>query len=350
MGNVGGFRYIASLEAQAIEKTWKAKYSSMPEAIEEEKRLKALAEKKKKEYIAREEKLAEEKIQRKVDWTNNETERKKQEIITNKPIVEKCLNQIEIFKNDIDNAVKEKEDKINKEILELEVQIKALSDEKKKCETNCQSLGLFKFSAKKENKTRIVELVEKIHNTEDKKQKCAEQVKNIKKQGTSAITNYKNSVEEFLAKKYNVKNQFWKEKLDIEEIIDIETSRQAAVEKTTQAQVENYADKLRILNALNDKNVTWEYSDPKLEEIQEKVGIDSRQRTSALVRQLREEGYVYRTEIKGMSFFKISSKGVKKIDVKRNEKDEYTTNKTYANLNCPEPPTWVIEKVLNKSI
>lgn len=38
LGDVGGMRYVASLEAQTIERFWKTKYSMMPEAIEEEKR------------------------------------------------------------------------------------------------------------------------------------------------------------------------------------------------------------------------------------------------------------------------------------------------------------------------
>lgn len=70
-----------------------------------------------------------------------------------------------------------------------------------------------------------------------------------------------------------------------------------ANKKMTKAQVENEEIKANILNAMeNGKAYT-------VTEIMKAVGLESNQKTSALVRQLKESGLVVRTENKGKAYF-----------------------------------------------
>ena len=70
-----------------------------------------------------------------------------------------------------------------------------------------------------------------------------------------------------------------------------------ANKKMTKAQVENEEIKANILNAMeNGKAYT-------VTEIMKAVGLESNQKTSALVRQLKENGLVIRTESKGKAYF-----------------------------------------------
>ena len=70
-----------------------------------------------------------------------------------------------------------------------------------------------------------------------------------------------------------------------------------ANKKMTKAQVENENIKAEILNAMEtDKAYT-------VTEIMKAVGLDSNQKTSALVRQLKESGLVIRSESKGKAYF-----------------------------------------------
>ena len=68
--------------------------------------------------------------------------------------------------------------------------------------------------------------------------------------------------------------------------------------KPTKAQTENEGIKAEILNAM-ETNVAYTISS-----IQKMVGLDSNQKTSALVRQLKESGLVERSEVKGKAYFK----------------------------------------------
>ena len=70
-----------------------------------------------------------------------------------------------------------------------------------------------------------------------------------------------------------------------------------ANKKMTKAQVENEEIKVKILNAMeNGKAYT-------VTEIMKAVGLESNQKTSALVRQLKESGLVIRSESKGKAYF-----------------------------------------------
>ena len=70
-----------------------------------------------------------------------------------------------------------------------------------------------------------------------------------------------------------------------------------ASRKPTKAQEENENIKASILEFMEDgKSYT-------ITEIQKAMGLDSNQKTSALVRQLKDGGLVVRSEVKGKAYF-----------------------------------------------
>ena len=70
-----------------------------------------------------------------------------------------------------------------------------------------------------------------------------------------------------------------------------------ASKKMTKAQVENEEIKANILDAMESGKA---YT---VTEIMKAVGLESNQKTSALVRQLKESGLVIRSESKGKAYF-----------------------------------------------
>lgn len=74
-------------------------------------------------------------------------------------------------------------------------------------------------------------------------------------------------------------------------------AKKNASRKPTKAQAENEAIKVKILDFMKENQI---YT---ITEIQKGVGLDSNQKTSALVRQLREAELVIRTESKGKAYF-----------------------------------------------
>lgn len=70
-----------------------------------------------------------------------------------------------------------------------------------------------------------------------------------------------------------------------------------ATRKPTKAQEENEVIKQNILNAM-ESGVAYTVT-----EIMKAVGLESNQKTSALVRQLKEADLVTRSEIKGKAYF-----------------------------------------------
>jgi hypothetical protein len=77
-------------------------------------------------------------------------------------------------------------------------------------------------------------------------------------------------------------------------------AKKNATRKPTKAQAENEAIKQNILNTM-EKGVSY-----KVGEIQKLVGIDSNQKASALIRQLKDVGLVERTEVKGVAYFTLA--------------------------------------------
>ena len=88
----------------------------------------------------------------------------------------------------------------------------------------------------------------------------------------------------------NAEIEFLKERAELH-------AKKNASRKPTKAQAENEVIKTAILNFMED-NVAY-----TITEIQKGVGLDSNQKTSALVRQLREADLVVRTENKGKAYF-----------------------------------------------
>jgi predicted transcriptional regulator len=74
-------------------------------------------------------------------------------------------------------------------------------------------------------------------------------------------------------------------------------AKKNASRKPNKIQEENENIKTEILNFMKENKI---YT---ITEIQKGVGLDSNQKTSALVRQLKENGLVARTESKGKAYF-----------------------------------------------
>lgn len=74
-------------------------------------------------------------------------------------------------------------------------------------------------------------------------------------------------------------------------------AKKNASRKPTKAQEENEGLKAEILEYME---VGKSYT---ITEIQKALGIESNQKTSALVRQLKESGLVVRSEVKGKAYF-----------------------------------------------
>ena len=77
-------------------------------------------------------------------------------------------------------------------------------------------------------------------------------------------------------------------------------AKKNATRKPTKAQAENEEIKDKILEFMSDK-VSRTVTD-----IMKGVGLESNQKTSALVRQLKEAGLVVRTESKGKAYFTLA--------------------------------------------
>ena len=77
-------------------------------------------------------------------------------------------------------------------------------------------------------------------------------------------------------------------------------SKKNANRKPTKAQAENEEIKAKIL-ATMEKGVKYTVTD-----IQKAVGLESNQKASALVRQLKESDLVVRTEEKGKAYFSLA--------------------------------------------
>lgn len=74
-------------------------------------------------------------------------------------------------------------------------------------------------------------------------------------------------------------------------------AKKNATRKPTKAQEENEVLKAKILDFMSEE-LPYTITD-----IQKGVGIETNQKTSALVRQLKESGLVVRTESKGKAYF-----------------------------------------------
>lgn len=74
-------------------------------------------------------------------------------------------------------------------------------------------------------------------------------------------------------------------------------AKKNATRKPSKSQVENEGIKSEILEFMEEGKA---YT---ITEIQKAMGIETNQKTSALVRQLKDEGLVTRSEVKGKAYF-----------------------------------------------
>lgn len=85
----------------------------------------------------------------------------------------------------------------------------------------------------------------------------------------------------------------------LEERAELHAKKNAS-RKPTKAQAENEEIKAKILEVM-EKGVKYTVTD-----IQKAVGLESNQKASALVRQLKESDLVVRTEEKGKAYFSLA--------------------------------------------
>lgn len=88
-----------------------------------------------------------------------------------------------------------------------------------------------------------------------------------------------------------------KEDIDFLESRKDLVAKKNATRKPTKAQVENEELKAKILEFM-EEDLPYTITD-----IQKGVGIETNQKTSALVRQLKDNDLVVRTEVKGKAYF-----------------------------------------------
>ena len=162
LGDVGTIRYMASLEAQTIERFWKTKYSMMPEAIEEEKRRKKAAaeaakrreEQRKKEAAERaeRERLAAEEAKR-IEQANMKAKAHMETVSS------ACMAEVADFEKAL-----QKEMKSRKAALKVEIanKISQLEAQRKQHQEQLAGLGFFKMSEKKSEKQEIARLDNRI--------------------------------------------------------------------------------------------------------------------------------------------------------------------------------------------
>lgn len=91
-----------------------------------------------------------------------------------------------------------------------------------------------------------------------------------------------------------------KEELDFLESRKDLVAKKNATRKPTKAQEENEGIKAQILEFMSD-GVSRTVTD-----IQKGVGLESNQKASALIRQLKDSGLVVRTESKGKAYFTLA--------------------------------------------
>ena len=78
------------------------------------------------------------------------------------------------------------------------------------------------------------------------------------------------------------------------------TAKANGERKPTKTQVENEGIKERILDALRNSDLPMNVAD-----IMESVGLDSNQKTTALLTQLKNAEVVVRTEVKGKAYYAL---------------------------------------------
>ena len=201
LGDVGGMRYVASLEAQTIERFWKTKYSMMPEAIEEEKRRqKAAAEAARRREEQRKKEAAEkaEKERKAAEEAKKIEEAKMRAKAHMDTITTNCLGEVAEFEKHLQEELKARKTLLKQEIKQ---KVYVLEIEKKQHEEKLAGLGVFKFNDKKNEKREISRLENRILAFKDPTltSKATSEWEEI---AMSALSGYKQKVQNYLDKRF----------------------------------------------------------------------------------------------------------------------------------------------------
>lgn len=162
LGDIGGVRYVASLEAQTAERFWKTKYSMMPEAVEEEKRRqKAAADAAKRREEQRKKEAAEraERERKAAEEAKRIEEANMNARAHMGAITSACMCKVTEFERRLQEEVRERKSALKQEIKQ---KVTELEIEKKQHEEKLVSLGAFKFSKRKVEKQEIARLENRI--------------------------------------------------------------------------------------------------------------------------------------------------------------------------------------------
>lgn len=206
LGDVGGMRYVASLEAQTIERFWKTKYSMMPEAIEEEKRRRQAAAEAAKRREEQRKKEAAEKAER--ERKAAEEARKIEEANMNAKahmdaITSECMKRVAEFEKSLQAEVQTRKSAIKQEIKQ---KISDLETEKKLHEERLAALGTFKFSEKKTEKQEIARLENRILTFKDPTL-VSNATREWEDLSASAVEGYREKVQVYLEKRFPKKSK-----------------------------------------------------------------------------------------------------------------------------------------------
>ena len=297
----------------------------------DEKIEKLLAKEAEEKRIAEEKRAEEERIRKEEERQRKlaEEEKKKKEKAAKSHMdktVEDCNAKVDKFGKELDAALKKH---MNEFQAKINSKLDELSTQKTEKETYLSTLGFFKFAEKKETKNAILQLTNEISLIKNP-ELIKEEKAIVKKVFDKAKNDYSKTIKKYLELRFPGL---------VPKPVEYDFSTESFLAKNksrslTKAQVENEVLKLQILLALT-KGGRKTISD-----IQELTGIESNQRTSALLRQLREEDEVVRAEEKGMAVFSLAGSAKSVLDrlpVKPTI-PSYTEVEKYAKEGCPMPP------------
>ena len=200
LGDIAGIQYIASLEAQTIEKIWKSKYNMMPERESVEKEAAQQELKKEQDKKLAKENALSQKVKAVKQAKNEKQEKERLEIKRNKPIVDSCYQKINDFKFDLEEEIAKKQERL---LLTIEQKKKSLAKQLTEHQNCLNSLGVFKFSQKKQEQKAVAELEEKLYRLKTKDH-LTEQRDRWQRAANQAVDNYKKEVASFLEKRFNI--------------------------------------------------------------------------------------------------------------------------------------------------
>lgn len=297
----------------------------------DEKIEKLLAKEAEEKRIAEEKRAEEERIRKEKERRRKlaEEEKKKKEKAAKAHMdktISDCNAKADEFGKELDAALKKH---MNEFQAKINSKLDELSNQKAEKEAHLSTLGFFKFTEKKETKNAILQLTNDILRLKNpeliKEEKAA-----VKKVFDKAKNDYSKTVKKYIESRFPGL---------VPKPVEYDFSVERVLSKNklgslTKAQAENEVLKLRILLALT-KGGRW-----TVDQIQEAVGIESNQKTSALVRQLREADELVRAEEKGKAVFSLAGSAKSVLDrlpVKPTI-PSYTEVEKYAKEGCPVAP------------